>query len=306
MVNLLTCFPARPDLSKDGAMASIPPGHGSIVALSNRKGGCGKTTVTLGLARALVLLGVRTLVVDLGDGGKATRRVGAELRIVDGQGVTTSDLLLHEEIYPVSEVVVPTTWGFDLAPGDDRFGGSDVVRSQTTVTRMRSCLEGHGYGIVLIDSAPTLSVLALNALAAADFVLGITEPGYDSALDVVEMLTPGEGKSTLEDIRERYGARAELAGVIVTLMKRTAVAAAAIDDHNGGGLQAVFGDLLWRPFIMEHAAIAESAASGIPLDLEPVSRASGATRCRFAFEDLARRLLAAEAELLSVSAGAIR
>jgi len=183
-----------------------------IYAFANQKGGVGKTTVTLGIAAALARSGVRALVVDLDPQASATRVVDVDTT----ERVTVADAMLEPARFALSDAIVETAWGFALTPAETALASREARRSTADefVLRDQLALVGE-YDVVLIDCPPSLGVLTLNALAAADQVVVVTEPTFLALQGIEELLR------TRELVGARYNSRLELAGVIVNRVERT-------------------------------------------------------------------------------------
>lgn len=143
---------------------------GEIVTISNQKGCVGKTTTTINLAASLVRSRQRVLLVDLDPQGNATVGSGVARGAFD---VGTYDLLMGDSA--TTEGVLSTESGFDLMPADGDLAGALVElvdkpdRERILSGLLQQCR--HHYDFILIDCPPSLSLLTLNALVAADSVL---------------------------------------------------------------------------------------------------------------------------------------
>lgn len=224
------------------------------IAITNQKGGVGKTTTTLGLANAFSRAGERVAVFDLDPQASAT----AVLEATGGAAPPTmTELLMQPEDVALEAILRPTAWGFDLAPAD-----AQLVRreQQDAIGReflLRDALDKAelDYDLVLIDCGPSLGVLSLNAMNAADELLIVTEPGYLSLKGLSDLL------STIEVVTRRTNPNLRLNGVVVNLVGRTREHAAGVD-----ALRAEFGEHLIEPFIPRRTALQESMSRGVPLD----------------------------------------
>ena len=143
---------------------------GEIVTISNQKGGVGKTTTTINLAASLVRSRQRVLLVDLDPQGNATVGSGVDRGAFE---VGTYDLLVGDIV--ITEGILSTEPGFDLMPADGDLAGALVelvempARERILSDALLECR--HLYDYILIDCPPSLSLLTLNALVAADAVL---------------------------------------------------------------------------------------------------------------------------------------
>lgn len=144
-----------------------PSGCPQVLALSNRKGGTGKTTTTVNLAAEFGRRGLRTLVIDLDTQGHAACGFGVE----PGRGTPRAHHALREDGVPLADAVLPTAlpnvW---LAPADDQYEEADRPTPATRLAEQMARLRGR-FDRIVIDTPPSLGGTLVNALAAADAVL---------------------------------------------------------------------------------------------------------------------------------------
>jgi chromosome partitioning protein len=230
----------------------------TVYAIANQKGGVGKTTVAVCLAAALGHQGHKVLLVDMDPQAGATKLLGVD----PTQQLSMADLLLAGEDHPISTVAAPVEgWSLDLAPSELSLARKETQREAGDELLLRAALtvEAPGYDVVLIDCPPQLGALTVNALAAADRLLLITEPSYVAQTGVADLL------ETLQLVQRRLAPTLEIAGVIVNMTDRTREArtrAAEVTEH--------FGEqLVWSPAIPRRAPIRETLGQGVPLHHGP-------------------------------------
>ena len=225
-----------------------------IYGFANQKGGVGKTTVTLGVASALAHRGARVLLVDVDPQASATKVLGVP---VEG-ALTVADALLEPSRYRLVDAIVPSGWGFDLAPAEMALAARESRRSTADEFVLRHQLRGvAGYDLVLIDCPPSLGVLTLNALTAASQVVIVTEPSFLSLQGIGELL------ETRDLVCAHYNSELLLAGVIVNRVERTV-------EHQAGlaELASYFGtDLVWSPQLPKRTVLQDGARRGVPVSM---------------------------------------
>jgi len=240
---------------------------GRVIAVANQKGGVGKTTTAVNLSAALALTGQRILVVDLDPQGHATSGMGVPR---NDAGPSVYDALINDA--PLHSVVVPTQiLGLDLAPGSIHLAGAEVelVALPARETRLRETLGSvrNRYDAVLIDCPPSLGLLTLNAMVAADEVLIPIQCEY-YALEGLTRLV-----DTVSLIRRELNPALRIGGVLLTMYDpRTNLAeqvAAEIRRHFAG---EVFATAIPRS-----VRLAEAPSFGQPVvTYDPSSRGAEA------------------------------
>lgn len=239
-----------------------------VVALANQKGGVGKTTATLCLARAAnVYHDARVLVVDMDSQGNTSSTLLTE---PIGDGITVADVLVPGSDVQLREVIVPSIWGgVDLAPGgetlataEQKIAGEPFGREH----RLREALATvrEDYDLVLIDNAPALGLLLVNSLTAADAAVLVTEAHRWSA-DGLALL----GK-TLAGVRAYHNPQLEIVGTVVNKWRGTGNEARTAEDLIDG-MGRHFPDVpIWMQYrIPLWVGITDALDSGIGLDEGP-------------------------------------
>jgi len=253
-----------------------------ILAVVNQKGGVGKTTVALGLASAAMMRGRRALVVDMDPQANATTGLG-----VFDAATTIDEVLAEDRPGAASAAVRRSGWepavghAPDLVPSSPRLAqrehqlATDPIGAQD---RLRVALDGLAdrYDDVIVDCPPSLGLLTVNALFAADRVLIVAEPAAWS-LDGVEQIL-----RNVRRIADRQSGRPEVAGIVVNRLGRTRDA-----GYWFAQLQETHGDLLLEPAISARAAVTEAAAQSMPIHL---LRRDGAEEAGDQFAALSRTL----------------
>jgi chromosome partitioning protein len=248
-----------------------------VTACTNQKGGVGKTTTVINLAASLALSGSRTLVVDLDPQGNATSGLGVDRSRLDA---SIYDALLDR--VPLEEITVdsPVT-GLDLVPSSPGLAGAEIemVDLPARERRLTASLAGLNgrYDRVLIDCPPSLGLLTVNALTAADGVLIPIQTEY-YALEGLSQLV-----NTIRMVRESLNPRLEIEGVLLTMYDArtnlSAQVAAEVRRHMDG--------TVFETVVPRSVRLSEAPSHGVPVALyDPTSRGA------HAYRDLAGEVLA--------------
>jgi chromosome partitioning protein len=240
-----------------------------VTACTNQKGGVGKTTTVINLAAYLALSGVRTLVIDLDPQGNATSGLGVDRRTVD----RSSYEALVDRV-PMGELVVSTSVpGLDLVPSAPALSGAEIELVGVSARERRLAaslaeLDGR-YDRILIDCPPSLGLLTLNALTAADGVLIPIQTEY-YALEGLSLLV-----NTIRRVREGLNPRLEIDGVLLTMYDArtnlSAQVASEVRRHMDG--------TVYRTVVPRSIRLSEAPSHGLPIALyDPASRGADAYR----------------------------
>jgi chromosome partitioning protein len=240
-----------------------------VTACTNQKGGVGKTTTVINLGAYLALAGSRTLVIDLDPQGNATSGLGIDRRALRH---STYDSLVDRA--PIAELVVSTAVdGLDLVPSAPALSGAEVELVGVTSREQRlaaSLGELNGrYDRVLIDCPPSLGLLTVNGLTAADGVLIPIQTEY-YALEGLSLLV-----NTIRRVRERLNPRLEIDGVVLTMYDArtnlSAQVAAEVRRHMNG--------TVYDTIVPRSVRLSEAPSHGLPIALyDPESRGAKAYR----------------------------
>lgn len=258
-------------------------------AFGNHKGGVGKTAVVVQLAATLAAKDKRVLVVDLDPQATASRRLGVPRFDPDQPTVTISEVIKSGGEGVARQAIVPAGWDDSTAARIDvlpsRFDLENRVSEAGTVgalVRLRKALHGvdADYDYTFFDLPPSLGHLTQLGLVAADAVIVVTEPEYDSI----------EGAIRLRDFVHTHGAdlgapNLGIAGVIVS--KRTRINAHTYQLEQ---LPQIFPpEAIWTPYIPDYSKMADANEAALPVTALRGSRA--VADLRTAFGDLADRLI---------------
>ena len=268
-----------PDLPVPTAPDPTRPKRALIIAMCNQKGGVGKTTTTINLGAALAETGRRVLLVDFDPQGSLSVGLG-----VNPHTLATSiyDLLLSKST-PVAEVIRPTgVEDLDLLPANIDLSAaevqlvSEVAREQTlkrVLTKVR-----HDYDIILIDCAPSLGLLTVNALTAADKVLMPLECEF-FALRGIALLT-----DTIAKVRDRLNPELEVLGILGTMYDARTLHAREVLER----VVEAFGETVFHTVIRRTIKFPETTVAGEPITTYATNSPGAAAYRMLAVEVLAR------------------
>jgi chromosome partitioning protein len=250
--------------------------HAEVIAFANQKGGVAKTTTTLNLAVAFAESGHRVLCVDLDPQGNLTMSQG-----IDPDKVEKSlyDVLVHD--MPMAEIIQHRE--IDIAVASIDLAGAEIAMS-TKIGRERSLEKSlrevsANYDFVCIDTPPSLGLLTINALTAANKVIVPVQCEYLSMRGLVQL------QNTLKMIQENLNPDVRIEGILPTMLDtRTVHAKEAVEI-----LEENFGELVFKSRIRKAIKFAEAPVKGASvLKYDPQSNAAGYYR------DLAKEVLAHE------------
>jgi chromosome partitioning protein len=259
-----------------------------IIAVSNQKGGVGKTTSALNLAAALRELGKRVLLVDLDPQGSLTVATG--VLDVDSVPISIGDLLMARAQgapQDTARAIMRTPSGLDLIPGNGMLSAAELAlavafnRESVLLHALRPVVDRYDY--VLIDCLPSLGLMAINALRAAQGVVIPVQADFLAVQGLAQIL------ETIGAVREQLNPELAVYGVLLTMVdpkKTHAQRVMATVRHSLAGQVPVFDTE-----ILQHVAFKEAAEAGCSiLDFAPGSSAADMYR------RLAREVAAAAGE----------
>ncbi|NLW84065.1 MAG: ParA family protein [Phycisphaerae bacterium] len=223
------------------------------IAITNQKGGCGKTTTAVNLAAALAMRGYRTLIVDLDPQGHATLAMGA---VPEHCEWTIYNVITRADV-PLAMTLRPTPIEkLLLSPSNVLLSGAESALAQMSdreyVLRNRLDAVAHRFDYCIIDCSPSLSLLTLNAVIGAGEVLIPVQTHYYAIEGLRQML------ETVDVVRERFCPSLTVAGILLTLAEHRTLLCQQVEEQ----MREYFKDLVFKTVIHRSIRLAEAPSAG--------------------------------------------
>lgn len=224
------------------------------VAIANQKGGVGKTTTAINIATALAATGWRTLLIDFDPQGNASTGIG-----IDAASRLRSSYDMVVDQVPAADCIQHTRIpGLDIIPATVDLSGAEVelVSVVNRTDRMRQSLaaEDLHYDICFIDCPPSLGLLTLNALSAADTLLVPLQCEFFALEGLSQLLT------TVERVQQRFNADLGIVGIALTMYDRRN----RLTDQVADDVRSCLGGLVFESTIPRNVRLSEAPSHGLP------------------------------------------
>jgi chromosome partitioning protein len=259
----------------------LSPNRPRIIAVTNQKGGVGKTTTAINLGAALVELGRKVLVVDIDPQGNASTGLGLNAK---ARKLTTYDLLIEGE--PLGKVAVRTaTEGMMLAPATTDLSSADIemVSSERRSFLLHDALRGPDVermqlDYILIDCPPSLSLLTVNALVAADSVLIPLQSEFYALEGLSQLMI------SIREVRQTANPKLRIEGVVLTMHDNRNNLAQQVEAD----ARETLGEVVFRTVVPRNVRVSEAPSHAVSV-LEYDTSSKGAAAYRALAQEIVAR-----------------
>jgi chromosome partitioning protein len=226
----------------------------TVISVTNQKGGVGKTTSAVNIAYYLAKKGHRTLLIDFDPQGNATSGLGVDKQSLDA---TMTEVIL--EIKTLAEVILETDHkNLFLAPATPHLANTEVelAQAQRRFTRLKNAIEnGPKFDFIIIDSPPSLSLLTVNGLIAARYVLLPVQAEFYALEGLGQLL------ETMKLVRKNMNPTLDLIGVLPTMVDGRTTLSGQVHEE----IKKHFPGKVFKNTIPRNIRLAEAPSHGLPV-----------------------------------------
>lgn len=252
------------------------------IAIANQKGGCGKTTTAVNMAAAMSEMGRKVLLIDMDMQAHTTIGVGIDPETVVK---STYDVMADHATSPTEAILHTPIAGLDIMPSNILLSGLDVEMAhkpgrEFVLKRKIEMLAGQ-YEFCIIDCAPSLSLLTLNALTLSDYVIVPVQTQYYALEGLKQLL------ETLDIVRNRFNPQLSILGVLLTFYEGRTLLSRDVEQQ----MRDYFKDKVFKTVIHRTVRLAEAPSAG-----QPVTTYDPACKGAEQYRALAREVCDVEAQ----------